>query len=94
MEYPESIIQKDTSYCFICGKKPTEIHHCMNGIGLRKKSTKYGLVIGLCKEHHTGTNGIHNNAKMASEMKAYTQYKFEEKYSHELWISEFHKNYL
>ena len=31
----------------------------------RDKSTKYGLVVYLCKECHTGTNGVHTDyAKM------------------------------
>ena len=53
-----SIIQQNKE-CFICGKRSCiEVHHIF-GAFRRKKSEQYGLLLYLCKEHHTGTNGCH-----------------------------------
>lgn len=91
-KYPQSILQEDLTKCCICGKR-AEVHHVMNG-SLRDKSTKYGLVIGLCPEHHRGTHGVHNDPKLAQYFKAKAQEAFEERYDHDLWFKEFHKNYI
>lgn len=95
-KYPDSIITDNLENCFICGAPYAEVHHLMNGTnGHRVKSTKYGLVCGLCKKHHTaGREAIHNNAKFREDMKALAQHKFEEIYGRELWMKEFRKNYL
>ena len=43
--------------CVVC-KRPAQIHHIqhMNGKSM-KRDHRY--VVGLCMEHHTGSNGIH-----------------------------------
>ncbi len=53
-----SIIQEDMNRCFICDKPNTHKHEIFFGKN-HKNSIKYGLVVGLCLEHHTGRNGIH-----------------------------------
>lgn len=58
MTYSKSIIQEDMDYCIICGRYGTEIHHVL-GASNRKWSTKYGLVVGLCYDHHRGRFGVH-----------------------------------
>ena len=42
--------------CSVCQAKNPEIHHCCTGAGGRKDHAK---VIGLCRKHHTGSEGIH-----------------------------------
>ena len=94
IKYQPSIITKDLEHCFICGKNNAEVHHVMFGVN-RKKSTKYGLTVGLCVEHHRlGKNAPHTNREVDLEFKKFAQRKFEEIYGHEKWMKEFHRNYL
>lgn len=59
----KSIITDDLDHCIICGK-PAERHHICGG-GNRHLSTKDGLIIPLCPEHHRdGVNAVHRNADM------------------------------
>lgn len=84
---------KDLTKCIICGDK-AEVHHVMSNI-YRKKSTKYGLVVGLCPFHHrTSKYAVHNDREFSDMLRKEAQIRFEEKYGHDLWIREFHKNYL
>ena len=53
-----SIIQKDLNTCIVCDRFGTEKHHVVFGNN-RKLSDKYGLLVGLCYEHHQGTYGVH-----------------------------------
>lgn len=95
MKYTESIIDKNTKRCFFCGASPTAIHHVMNGVGHREKSTKYGLIVGLCPLCHTDSNwSVHRNKERDFILKREAQRQFEKLYSHELWMKEFGKNYL
>lgn len=91
----QSIIQK-SKFCFLCGRGDTDEHHCIGGSN-RHMSDKYGLTVRLCRKCH---EIIHNsdNDSMGKEAELYlkrvAQKKFEEKYSHELWMKEFGRNYL
>lgn len=58
MKKRRSIMQKDMNYCFVCNKFGTEKHHISFGSN-RKHSEKYGLLVGLCYDHHRGTYGVH-----------------------------------
>lgn len=73
-KYPESIIDKNLSTCFIC--KTTQnlhIHHIF-GAANRKNSTKYGLVVALCARHHNMSNeGVHFNRTLDKKLKAHAQ---------------------
>ena len=93
MKYPESIITNDMERCFICGAYGVEIHHCMNKAD-RKNSTKYGLVVPLCRECHTGVNGVHMNRERNDALKRIAQSRFEQKHSHDEWMEVFGRNYL
>ena len=67
-------------------------HHIFNG-PLRKKSEHYGLCIYM--EHYTHLN-LHQSQEGQHELKrlkAVAQKVFEEKYGHELFMEEFHKDY-
>ena len=90
----DSILQ-DCKKCFVTGREDgLHKHHVMNG-PFRKKSEKYGLFIWLKPEwHNTSSRGIHFDQEFDLKVKRYAQKVFERKYSHELWMKEFHKNYL
>ena len=92
-KYPPSIITSRMDRCFICGAYGVEIHHIMGGAN-RKNSTKYGLVVPLCRECHTGDNGVHMNGDRNDALKRIAQSRFEQKYSHDEWMSIFGRNYL
>ena len=85
-----SIIQDSMENCYFCRMPKQDIHECING-PFREKSKAYGLCVGLCRKHH---DMVHKNGKETKELKQLAQRVFEEKYSHELWIKEFRKNYL
>lgn len=90
----KSIIQEDTDYCFVCGRYGTEIHHILFGTANRKLSDKYGLVIGLCYEHHRGRTGVHQNRELDLTMKRVAQREFIKTYQNEDFLAIFGRNYL
>lgn len=90
----KSILQEDTNYCFVCGRYGTEIHHCIYGNANRKLSERYGLVVGLCYNHHRGNQGVHFNKELDMKLKAYAQEKFIERYPDEDFLTLFGKNYF
>lgn len=90
----KSIIQADTDYCFVCGRYGTEIHHVFFGNPNRKLSDKYGLVIGLCYEHHRGNSGVHHNRELDLKMKRMAQKVFEQTYPERDFLAVFGRNYL
>ena len=96
-----SIVQKDTSRCFLCGMvgyvEHLDKHHIFGG-ALRNKSEKYGLVVYL---HHNrchifGENAVHKNARINRKLQAFAQKKAMLRYnwSVEDFRKEFYKNYL
>jgi len=60
----------------------------------RDKSTKYGLVVYLCKECHTGTNGVHSDYAKMEALRKIAQTQFMLVYPNYNWMGLFHKNYL
>jgi hypothetical protein len=89
-----SKLQEDTDYCFICGRYGTEIHHVFFGTGNRKLSDKYGMVVGLCYNHHRGNNGVHFNKELDLKLKRYAQEVFTDIYSEREFLAVFGRNYL
>ena len=89
-----SILQEDTNYCFVCGKYGTDKHHVFFGVGNRKLSDKYGLIVGLCYNHHRGNEGVHFNRELDLELKRYAQEKFTDMYSQDEYLALFGRNYL
>lgn len=92
----KSIIQKDGSRCFFCGgMQGLEEHHIFGGAANRKLSEKYGLKITCCKKHHTDPKeGVQYNREMNQSTKRLAQIAFEGRWTHDLWMETFKKNYL
>lgn len=89
-----SIIQKDETRCFICGRVTgLERHHVLGGPN-RKWSEKYRLTVMLCHDHHTGPHGAQYDRKVGDPLKRLAQIAFEARYSHDKWMEVFGKNYL
>ena len=93
----DSIIQKDTSRCFICHSRQwLEWHHVFGG-ALRDKSERLGLKVRLCHYcHNEPPRGVHQNRYIRRKLQAIAQKKAMEHYGwdEERWIKEFYKNYL
>ena len=90
----KSIVQKDGSRCFICGRMTgLECHHILGGPN-RKWSDAYGLTVMLCHDHHTGKDGAQYNRQMGDSLKRLAQIAFEARHSHDEWMNVFRKNYL
>lgn len=89
-----SILQTEKE-CWFCGARARlEEHHIFAGTANRRISEKYGLKVFLCKRHHTGKNGAQYDRDMNLQLKQEAQRKFEQIYSHELWMETIRKNYL
>ena len=97
-EKVQKIIMQSQKVCYVCSiTQNLEAHHCFGG-ALRNKSERYGLTIYLCMRHHTGADavdkGVHFNRYLDLRLKRMAQMRFEQIYGHELFMAEFHKNYL
>lgn len=95
MKKVKSIVVDSMDYCMICGKPYPQVHHCFFGPN-RKIADKFGLVVPLCMEHHTGSNySPHRNRELDLEIKRKAQRDFEEKHGNRaLFIELFGKSYL
>ena len=89
-----SIIQKDKSICFLCGRPASETHHVLGGVANRKLSEKYGLTVRLCHNCHTGTDGAQYDKSKNKYLKIEAQTAFEQLYGHDKWMQVFRKNYI
>ena len=89
-----SIMQTDER-CYICGScRDLELHHVMSGTANRKLSTRYGLVVFLFRDHHTGRIGVHSDYIMKERLEKDAQRAFEALHGRKLWMQTFRKNYL
>lgn len=92
----KSIIQHDTSRCFLCGAtQGLEEHHIFGG-ACRKWSEKFGLKVMLCgiKCHREGAKSAHKCRETAEQLKRLGQIAFEAKHSREEFMQYFGKNRL
>ena len=92
----KSILQ-DGKYCCLCYTTQNLHRHHLYPGGFRNKSEKYGLWVYLCFDHHVGNHGVHTTPEGQArwkKLKAIGQKRFEELYSHELFMKEFKRNYL
>lgn len=88
-----SIIQTGEKQCFVTGsRRQLDKHHCIHGSANRKLAEKYGLWVWLQHDIH---KLLHDKDKeLDRKLERIAQKAFEEKYSHELWMKVFRKNYL
>lgn len=89
----ESKFTTDLKHCFVCGRPYPNIHHMMNGAN-KKKAEKYGLILPLCVNHHTGAEGVHTKPERMLACRQMAQRKFEEEHTRDEWVKEFGKSYL
>lgn len=95
MKRVESIMGYDMGNCMVCGSPYVQVHHVFYGTANRKLSDKYGLVVPLCQEHHTGQTGVHFNKKLDLFLKKEGQRKYEQNYGNgESFQRVFGKSYL
>lgn len=90
----KSIVQVERE-CYFC--KTTlnlEEHHIFYGIANRKNAEKHGLKVFLCKNHHTGANGVHFNKDIDIQLKQTAQRKFEKNKTRAEFMEVFGRNYL
>lgn len=81
--------------CLVCFKKTDlQLHHVFYGTANRRKSDKYGMVVWLCKECHTGDEGVHHNKDLDNEVKKWAQGQFEQHDSREHFVWIFGKSWL
>lgn len=91
----KSIMGFDMHNCIVCSSPYVQVHHCIYGTANRKLSDKYGLVVPLCQEHHTGQTGVHFRKEFDEQLKMMAQEKFEEVHgTREDFIRIFGKSYL
>lgn len=92
-----SIIQKDTSRCFICHSRQWLEWHHVFGAALRTKAGDDGLVVRLCHYcHNEPPKGVHQNREIRLKLQAFAQKKAMKHYgwSVEDFIARYYKNYL
>ena len=87
-----SIIQPDEKECFVTGSRINlDKHHCMHGPN-RTLAERYGLWVWLRHDVHMELHD--KNKELDRQLEQIAQKAFEKKYSHDLWMTLFRKNYL
>lgn len=97
MKKPYSIMTSDEGVCYLCGSYNWIEHHHVFGAANRSKSTKYGLVVPLCKWcHNEPPKGVHQNKETRQYLQQIAQQKAMEHYHWTIddFRSIFGKNYL
>lgn len=92
----KSVMQDDLSKCILTGSNEVAIHHVFPGKN-RKKSEKYGFLVALRPDYHTGEHGLHNKPNQGLDLglKQIAQGYYEEHIgTREEFISEFGRSYL
>lgn len=91
-----SLLTDDMKTCYITGRTDNiHIHEVFFGTANRKKSIDWGCCVPLTGIMHNQSKlGVHFNPKLNLELRQKMQKAFEEKYSYELFMEVFHKNYI
>lgn len=91
----KSVLQTEKE-CYVCHTTYNlQDHHILFGTANRKQSEKYGLKVWLCREHHTGSRGVHFNKHLDLHLKKLAQEHFEGKIgARNEFIRVFGRNYL
>lgn len=82
--------------CALCRRyTQLEQHHVYSG-PYRKKADKYGAVIYICHDCHTGRDGIQYNRQLADEVKGIFQERLmrQHNWTTQDFIREFGRNYI
>lgn len=87
-EIYEKTLELFKGCCALCGSPYPQLHHIFEGRN-RKNSTKYGMIVPLCREHH---QWVHKTNYKGFKEKA--QKEFEKTHSREEFIKIFGRNYL
>lgn len=83
--------------CYICGNPRVQIHHIFHGrTGVRKSADADGFIVPLCREHHTGNDGVHFRPELDRALKQKAQIVWERFMgrSREEFIKRYGRNYL
>lgn len=89
-----SALFDDMTVCLICKRPYPQVHHIFGAYN-RGKSDKYRYLAPLCMDHHTGSDGVHNNRALELYLKQIAQMHFEKNIgTREEFINEFGKSYL
>ena len=89
-----SVLTDDVDKCIICGQPRQALHEVFYGKN-RINSIKHGMVIPLCNNHHTGSDGIHFKRNIDMYYKQLCQIYWEANIgTKEEFITVFGKNYL
>lgn len=89
----ENLIQQEKE-CFLTGRTDNlQKHHVFLGRN-RNKSEQWGCWCWLTMDWHTGFEGVHSHPERLQGLQRCYQNAFEQKYSHELFMQEFGRNYL
>ena len=85
----------DLEHCFVCGRSPVQIHHCIFGTR-RKMSDSDGLIVPLCMDHHIGSKeGVHGqNYALRRALMQQAQLVYEKTHTREQFMERYGKNYL
>lgn len=84
----------DSTVCHVCGMRAVHTHHIYFGSGNRKLSTKYGMTVPLCYEHHEGDSGVHFNRELDLKLKREGQEWFNANYPELDFMEIFGRNYI
>lgn len=91
----ESALVTDLKHCYVCCSNQVQIHHVFHGTSNRKNADRFGYIVPLCMEHHTGNTGVHFNADFDLFLKQQAQQHFESNYgSRDDFRQVFGKSYL
>ena len=89
----KSIITQDMEHCYLCGAPAMNTPHHIFFFFFKKKSEKYGLMMPLCFNHHTGPEGVHTVPGKMQVTKEFGQTMFELYYPELDFLKIFGKNY-
>jgi len=96
--YAPSIMQAETSFCYLCGRRGRKLdRHEPFGGAYRNKSKALGMWVVLCHEDcHEGRNGAHGDAAVNEQLRREVQRAAMKEFgwSTEDFIREFGKNHL
>lgn len=92
----QSVLVNDMEHCIVCNSPYVHIHHVFFGVANRPISDKYGYVLPLCQEHHTGSvQSPHRDRKTDLSYKRMAQEHFEaNKGNRAMFIQLFGRSYL